>query len=666
MATSTTRANEAPGTVEIRITDAPLKGVFKFMVTIKDLEALRAEDGKWTSLLPGERQFDLLQVSGVEEILGKTAVAPGRYTQVRLQAVNASLTIGDRTVSAGIPSREIILPVPFEVQLGRTTVLTLDFDAGKSVELTGADQAVLKPVVRLDVQLPVNQSPPIAFRPITATGLLATLPQYAQIDLSGIQPLVSQVYAGRVPTKLQAFLLVTSDDEAYTVLAMDTSIDRYITAATVTGKRAPSLKGLPQELDWAGRVIIADSVNLLEPVRTSPAQVNAEPVKYAFKRVVMDTTYVFSSARIKAQVATTRVGFGVAMDKLGSTSAADYLTMVDPYNTETQIRVASIYGTVLYPTEGVRLLLGKVYRFVSEDVKGMLDRPSVFFEKLVDDEAQLVTIGELMPTPRDPSPKLQKFHGEMLSIEGIAIGEMVRTEDIPQLRNSPVQLTIKAIGVADLTGAMPLIGMSSEDVGGEVFGHFRFEISVYSFGGDKAYAFLISKKAVPLDPVAQVERAKFGDRVKTTLSNYAVTRMERFQAATDLTLEQVVLLLPTGTANLMVMTRDPALTTGDYLKSVTLDGYLVDGHFLGLPASLMDKYGPKVIVVNGKSLTYVKGVPPTPTTPPAVAPSPSPAPTITPSTVTPIPTPGPTPPAPTPAPTPSPTPVATPRPPGLP
>lgn len=633
------------------------------MVTIKDVEALRDEDSKWTSLLPGERQFDLLQVSGVEEVLGKMSIAPGRYIQVRLQVVNASLSIADRTVSAGIPNREIHLPVPFEVQTSRTTVLTLDFDAGKSVELTGTDQAVLQPVVSLDVQAPADQPPPLAFRTVTITGLLATLPQYAQIDLSSLQPLVSQVYPGRVPTKLQAFLLLTSDDEAYTVVAMDTSIDRYITAATVTGKRAPALKGLPQELDWAGRVIIADSVNLLEPVRTTPAQVNAEPARYAFKRVAMDTTYLFSSARIKAQVATTRVGFGVATDKFGSTNIADSLTIVDPYNTETQIRVASIYGTVLYPTEGMRLLLGKVYRFVPEDVKGIMDRPSVFFEKLVDDEAQLVTIGELMPTPRDPSPKLQKFHGEVLSIEGIAIGEMVRTEDIPQLRNSPVQLTIKAIGVADLSGVMPLIGISSEDVGGEVFGHFRFEISVYSFGGDKAYAFLISKKAVPLDPIAQVERAKFGDRVKTTQSNYVVTHLERMQAATDLTLEQVDLLLPIGMVNPMVMTREPALANGDYLKSVTVDGYLIDGHFLGLPASLLDKYGPKVIVVSRKSLSYEKGPPPTPAVPSATTPTPAPTPVSTPTS---IPASGPTPPAPTPVPTPSPTPVPTQRPPDLP
>ena len=108
----------------------------------------------------------------------------------------------------------------------------------------------------------------------------------------------------------------------------------------------PPLKGLPSELDFAGRLIIAGSLTLMEPEKATPDAINARPEDYAFKRVQMDTTYLFTGVRIKdAPPSLDHIGFGLATDKLGSESRDDYLTIVDPYNTETQIRVADVTGT---------------------------------------------------------------------------------------------------------------------------------------------------------------------------------------------------------------------------------------------------------------------------------------------------------------------------------
>jgi hypothetical protein len=40
----------------------------------------------------------------------------------------------------------------FDVVEGKTTVLTFDFDAEKSVNVTGQDKVMIKPVVKLDVK----------------------------------------------------------------------------------------------------------------------------------------------------------------------------------------------------------------------------------------------------------------------------------------------------------------------------------------------------------------------------------------------------------------------------------------------------------------------------------------------------------------------------------
>ena len=454
------------------------------------------------------------------------------------------------------------------------------------------------------------------------------VPDYATIDATQTAELVAMVYPGRVPKTVQVLLLLTSKDEAFLVVALDTNIDRFITAATVEGFEVPLPDGLPPELDFAPTLVVTDSITLQEPIVTTPDQVLQDPLGLALQRVSMDTTYILGSIRVKdAPEAFKHMGFGSATDSLGSTSQEDYLTVVDPYNTEAQVRVAELVGTVLYPTETMRQLLEVVLRFAPDDRRDALDRPSVFYETLSDGPVDHLTIGDLVPTFQDPTLKLHTFHGEMVTVEGVALGKMVRTEDIPVVKRSPVHLTFKVMGVVDLTGAMPVVGISSEDVSGDVFGHFRFLLSVYRYQDEKALAFLISKETVPLDPVAHVTRAEFGDRVVSTLSDYTVTELAQTEVASDLILEQVDLLVPTDPEFPMALTRHPDLLTGDYLKSVSVDGFLIDARFLGVPSEFVDAHGAGVLVVSGNSIQFEKGAPP------VVAPTPSP--TVVPPTPTP-------------------------------
>ena len=85
------------------------------------------------------------------------------------------------------------------------------------------------------------------------------------------------VYPERAPRSIQALALLTEDDEAYLVLAIDTNIDRFITAGTVVGNRIPEVPGLPEELDFIGRFLVSDNVMLQEPLRVTPDQINQDP-----------------------------------------------------------------------------------------------------------------------------------------------------------------------------------------------------------------------------------------------------------------------------------------------------------------------------------------------------------------------------------------------------
>ena len=97
--------------------------------------------------------------------------------------------------------------------------------------------------------------------PISVTGLLATVPGYAAIDVSDASELIELAYPGRVPKRIQLLLALTENDEAYVVIALDTTVDRFITAGTVEGLLVPPLENLPSELDFAQGVIVADRVS---------------------------------------------------------------------------------------------------------------------------------------------------------------------------------------------------------------------------------------------------------------------------------------------------------------------------------------------------------------------------------------------------------------------
>ena len=471
-------------------------------------------------------------------------------------------------------------------------------------------------------------------------GVLVTVPGYARIELPDLSrvltPEVAAVlldrigiaYPGRTPASLQLIVMLTRDLGTYVVIGLDTDVDKWLTTQQVDGFLVDPISDLLPNVDWKGGLILSDSIELAEPERVSPRDVLDDPTLYALRRVEMDTTYAFGSVRLKESTVIEHVGFALATDDLGSADIDGYLAVIDPYNTETQIRDAAVFGTVLYASEPMLQLLTDVLGIDRGDVDEVLSRtkPALFFEDLIDDEAELVSIERLVPTLEDPTPKLADWHGQTVSIEGIALGETVRTEDIQVLENSPVHITGRVEGVVDLTGAMPLVGLSSKsgEESGVSVGHYRYQLAIHAFGGDVAFAFVLGREPVPLDPVEHVERAEFGDRVSAVLHGYAVVVLPETTLASDFTLAETTLLVPTNVGDPPILTHHPELTTGDYLAEVQVDGYMIGAAFLGVPEQYIAAHGAGVVVAGQVGLEFEKGVAPllptvapVPTVPPA-------------------------------------------------
>lgn len=149
-------ATSNKGTMQVYVTDAPPKGVTAIEIKASNVEAHMsgATEDHWISLLKEPPVFDLVKAIGVNVLLGTSNVAAGKYTQVRLDITDVTVTLNGKQVKATVPSDKLKLVGEITVEEGKKTLISLDFDAEKSIVLAGQDKVSFKPVVRLVVAKP--------------------------------------------------------------------------------------------------------------------------------------------------------------------------------------------------------------------------------------------------------------------------------------------------------------------------------------------------------------------------------------------------------------------------------------------------------------------------------------------------------------------------------
>jgi hypothetical protein len=159
------RVENGHGTLAVRLTDAPLDlaDVQSVNVTLTGVIVYpREEMGSSLSdpagtnlrpivLLTHPATFDLLTLTGgATALLASGEVPAGDYERIRLEVSDATLIYKDGTSEPlKIDSNKVDVPIPFHVLEGAETGVTLDFDAGASVQVneTGNGKLILRPVV---------------------------------------------------------------------------------------------------------------------------------------------------------------------------------------------------------------------------------------------------------------------------------------------------------------------------------------------------------------------------------------------------------------------------------------------------------------------------------------------------------------------------------------
>ena len=165
-----TRPSGAVGTLEVRVTDAKNEPVVtEINITFDNITVHRAgedgdADGEWIVVAQDlNKTVDLLQLSGIGDLLGEDEIETGKYTQIRVGVVRVEIVVDGVTEEVTLePAEDVVLPSGelkfiqnFEIEADETTVIIIDFDisADKSVVFVGG-KWLFKPTIKLEVTYP--------------------------------------------------------------------------------------------------------------------------------------------------------------------------------------------------------------------------------------------------------------------------------------------------------------------------------------------------------------------------------------------------------------------------------------------------------------------------------------------------------------------------------
>ncbi|MHB8581288.1 MAG: DUF4382 domain-containing protein [Ignavibacteriaceae bacterium] len=146
------------GMLKVQMIDSPAE-YSEVNIVIDSVQAhISTSDSStgWVTLNNQPATYDLLKlVNGASAVLGEDTLQAGYYTQMRLFIGSGSnIVTNGQTFSLTTPSGSqsgIKLNIDAAVQPGITYLLTLDFDANRSIVLTGSLQNakyILNPVIR--------------------------------------------------------------------------------------------------------------------------------------------------------------------------------------------------------------------------------------------------------------------------------------------------------------------------------------------------------------------------------------------------------------------------------------------------------------------------------------------------------------------------------------
>jgi len=129
----------------------------------------------WEIITEETKTYNLLDlVDTPGEVLGEKTLSAGKYTQIRLYVSEAKLTKDNETYDVKIPSKRFYWIHPFNIESGKITTLTLDFDADDSIKETGGNKFILRPTVKIIGEISTTTTTTSTSSTTTVTNITTT------------------------------------------------------------------------------------------------------------------------------------------------------------------------------------------------------------------------------------------------------------------------------------------------------------------------------------------------------------------------------------------------------------------------------------------------------------------------------------------------------------
>jgi len=154
--TTNVPTSEQNGSIRMYLVDSPAS-MDSVIICVTQVEVHKSGSDStsgWFVINDSTRYFDLLQLAnGASAALGDTSLSPGQYTQIRL-----IIGPGSYVIDGGV-RHDLIIPSgsqtglklnhQFTIESGKLYELLLDFNADKSIVITGNGTYKLKPTIRV-------------------------------------------------------------------------------------------------------------------------------------------------------------------------------------------------------------------------------------------------------------------------------------------------------------------------------------------------------------------------------------------------------------------------------------------------------------------------------------------------------------------------------------
>jgi hypothetical protein len=141
----------ASGLLHLRVRQRPFEGASSIQVTVRNIQAQKSEateGSDWVTVIREAKTFDLVKSEAGEEVLGGKLLAEGLYTRVQLDIVSVKVTLKGQQKPAKVALNRLKEVRPFDIDMARVCILTLDFDVARSLIVTDSGEFQFKPVVR--------------------------------------------------------------------------------------------------------------------------------------------------------------------------------------------------------------------------------------------------------------------------------------------------------------------------------------------------------------------------------------------------------------------------------------------------------------------------------------------------------------------------------------